>query len=175
MRPVDQPKRTLLRKPSTTGKTIREILFTALLVLFVFFLVAVRKADHAAATQPSRIAIAPAEARAAQRAEPDWNHGLPAMIDSETLMTRIEAGAAVDTYYITTINFPSHRLGREFFARAQAIIGSRNCQDNDIRSAYAQGKAAKYVVSGSDNVAAGFFVITSAYCDRFRAPPNSPD
>ncbi len=153
-----------------TGKTVREILFTALLVLFIVCLVAVRKADRAAATQPSGVATAHADALTLQRTDVELNRGLPAMIDSETMMTRIEAGAAVDTYYITTVNFPSHRLGREFFARAQEIIGRRNCRDNDIRSAYEQGKSARYVVSGSDNIAAGFFMLSNVYCERFRAP-----
>jgi len=85
-----------------TAKTIRDIILTALLVLFVVCVVSVRKSEHAGVTPSSGVAIAHAEARTTQPANVDLNRALPAMIDNDTLMTRIEAGAAADTYYITS-------------------------------------------------------------------------
>jgi hypothetical protein len=170
---TNRPSKPLSRKPFMSKKAIRESLITVLLVLFVFCIVAVRKSDQAALTQGHSFAAAETKMPTARSSIAGLNGSLPAMIDSQTMMTRIEIGAAVDTYYLKTVNFPSRRLGREFFARAQEIVGRRNCEDNEIRLAYDHGKSTRYVVSGSDNIEAGFFVISNVYCQRFRAPKDS--
>ena len=117
---------------------------------------------------PSRKLASNSRTVAMQEAE--LNHGLPAMLDSQTMLTRVEADPTSTTYYITMVNVQSAYLDHEFLMDAQELVGRRNCLDSDIAWAYDNGLQMKYVVSGSDNRQVGSFIISRAYCQRFRLP-----
>lgn len=149
-------------------KTIREIFYTVLAVILVFTVIGIVKSERASQQPPPQVSTQQDKQRAAAKANIDLNRGLPTMIDSQTMLTKAEADASSTTYYITMVNYPSANLDQKFLAKAQELIGRRNCSDSDISWSYDQGMHMKYIVSGSDNRQAGSFIISKIYCQRFR-------
>jgi len=90
------------------------------------------------------------------------------MLDSQTMLTKVEASAVATDYYIKMINYPSASLDNNFLVKAQQLIGRRNCAEGHIKSSFNQGMHMKYIVSGSDGRQAGSFIISKIYCQRFR-------
>lgn len=90
------------------------------------------------------------------------------MLDSQTMLARVEASTGSTIYHIKMVNYPSVYLDQDFLIKAQELIGRRNGADSDIRWSFDQGMHMKYIVSGSDNQQAGSFIISKVYCQRFR-------
>ena len=90
------------------------------------------------------------------------------MLDSQTMLTRVEATVGSTIYHIKMVNYPSEILDQDFLIKAQELIGRRNCANNDVKWFFDQGMHMKYIVSGSDNQQAGSFIISRIYCQRFR-------
>lgn len=95
------------------------------------------------------------------------NRGLPTMLDSETMMTRVDADSSSTIYYVKMINYPSTQLDHSFLSQALELVGRRNCADSDIRWYFDQGKHMKYIVMGSDDRQVGSFIVSKTYCERF--------
>lgn len=150
-------------------KTIREIFFTVLVIVVVVTLVGIVKSERRAAQQPApQFATHEDKQRSAEKMNVELNRGLPTMLDSQTMLVRAEAETNSTTYFIKMVNYQSVYLNKDFLANAQELVGRRNCSDRDIRWSYEQGMHMKYVVSGSDNQPVGSFIISKAYCERFR-------
>ena len=124
-----------------------------------------RRADQKRAQQ---VASLQDKQQAAAKANVDLNRGLPTMLDGQTMLTKVEAEAGSTIYYIKMVNYPSADLDQYFLIKYQEMVGRRNCADNDIRWSFDQGMYMKYIVSGSDNLQAGSFIISKAYCQRFK-------
>jgi hypothetical protein len=105
--------------------------------------------------------------QAAINSNEELNRGLPKMLDSQTMLTRVEASTGSTTYHIKMVNYPSVYLDQAFLSKAQEIIGGKNCVDSDIQWSFNQGLHMKYIVFGSDNKQAGSFIISKGYCQRF--------
>jgi LytS/YehU family sensor histidine kinase len=102
------------------------------------------------------------------RANDELNRGLPMMVDSQTMVTKAETTSVSTIYYLKMINYTAAQLGPDFLVNAQESIGRRNCVDSDIVQFYNMGMHMQYIVYGSDNQKVGSFVISKAYCQRFR-------
>ena len=100
------------------------------------------------------------------KATADLNRGLPAMMDSQTMMTKIEVDGIFTNYYLTMVNYPASKLNHAFLAKAQEVIGRKNCFDRDIVTTFENGYVMRYIVSGSDNKQVGSFVLSKHYCQR---------
>lgn len=145
------------------------MLKTIVIIVVILFAWTIFKNERRAAQQPvQQVATVQDKQQAAAKANIDLNRGLPTKLDSQTLLTRVEAGTGETRYYIKMVNYPSGYLDQDFLVKAQELIGRRNCSDSDIRWGYDQGTWMKYIVSGSDNIQAGSFIISKVYCQRFR-------
>ncbi len=139
------------------------------IIIVVVFVWTIFKIERRAAQKPpQQVATLQDKQQAAAKSNVDLNLGLPAMLDSQTQLTRVEASTASTIYHIKMVNYPSAHLDQNFLAKAQELIGQRNCSDNDIKWSFDQGMHMKYIVSGSDNQQAGSFIISKVYCQRFR-------
>lgn len=96
----------------------------------------------------------------------DLNRGLPAMMDSETMLTKIEVDGAFTNYYLTMVNYPASKLNHVFLSKSQEVIGRKNCSDSDIVVTFENGYAMRYIVFGADNKQVGSFVLSKQYCQR---------
>jgi len=142
---------------------------TIIIIVVVVFAWTVFKIERRANQQPAQQVLTQQDKQqAAAKANVDLNKGLPTMLDSQTMLTRVEASTGSTNYYIKMVNYPSAYLDQDFLVKAQELIGRRNCSDNDMRWLYDQGEYMKYIVSGSDNQQAGSFIISKVYCQRFR-------
>ena len=139
------------------------IIFVVVLAWTIF-----KNERSAAQKPPQQVATLQDKQQAAAKSNVDLNRGLPTMLDSQTQLTRVEAGTASTIYHIKMVNYPSAYLDQDFLVKAQELIGQRNCSDNDIKWSFDQGMHMKYIVSGSDNQQAGSFIISKVYCQRFR-------
>ncbi len=105
--------------------------------------------------------------QSAIKANVDLNQGLPTMLDSQTMLTKVEASTDSTVYHIKMVNYLSASLDEDFLIKAQELIGRRNCTDKDIKWSLDQGKYMKYILSGSDHQQAGSFIISKVYCQQF--------
>lgn len=145
------------------------MLKTIAIIVVLSFMWTVFKSERRAAQQPQQqVATHQDKQQATAKANIDLNQGLPTMLDSQTMLTRAEVGTGSTTYHIKMVNYPSAYLDQDFLAKAQKLIGRRNCADSDIRWSYDQGLHMKYIVSGSDDQQVGSFIISKVYCQRFR-------
>lgn len=145
------------------------MLRTIIVIVVLSFAWTVYKNERRATQQPvQQVATMQDKQQAAAKANVDLNRGLPIILDSQTMLTRVEASTDSTIYHIKMVNYPSAYLDQDFLIKAQELIGRRNCADNDIRWSFDQGMHMKYIVSGSDNKQAGSFIISKVYCQRFR-------
>jgi hypothetical protein len=127
------------------------------------------KTERRAAPQPAlQVATIQDKQLSAAKSNVDLNRGLPVMLDSQTMLTKVEASTESTIYYIKMMNYPSEYIDPAFLVKAQELIGQRNCANTDIKWSFDQGMHFKYIVSGSDNKPAGSFIVSKIYCQRFR-------
>ena len=141
-----------------------------IIIIFVISLAwTIFKNERRAYQQPAQqVETIQEKQQAAAKANVELNRGLPTMMDSQTMLTKVEASTDLVIYNIKMVNYPSAYLDQNFLVKAQELVGRRNCADNDIMWTYEQGRYSKYIVSGSDNKQAGSFIISKVYCQRFR-------
>lgn len=127
------------------------------------------KTERRATPQPAQqVATIQDKQLSAAKSNVDLNRGLPVMLDSQTMLTKVEASTESTIYHIKMVNYPSEYIDQAFLVKAQELVGQRNCSDNDIKWSFDQGMHFKYTVSGSDNQPAGSFIVSKVYCQRFR-------
>jgi len=145
---------------------------TILIALFVTFIVmpslrpSVRSAvdRQVNSAQSTRDAARP---KNLSQEEAELNRGLPTMLDSQTMLTKVELSATRNTYHLTMINMPTAYIDQEFLVKAQDLVGRRNCADSDVRWFLNAGSVMNYVIHGKDGAHAGSFMISKVYCERF--------
>lgn len=148
-------------------KTAASVLAIAFLAIVGFFVIGVIKSEGRTSSQLSPRGATALDKEKSAETTSELNRGLPTMLDSQTMLTRVDATQDSRTYHITMVNYPSEHLDSQFLAKYQELVGRRNCLDRDIRWTYEQDIYMKYVVSGSDNRVAGSFIISKIYCQRF--------
>lgn len=150
-------------------KAIRDTILVALAVTAATLTLRFIQTEYLTARQnQNQVATKQDLEIAAQKSNIELNRGLPTMIDSETMLVRVEASASHDTYFLKMINRHSQTITPDFLIKAQQIVGKRNCTNPDATWAYDQGKFMKYIISGSDNVQAGSFIISKVYCEQIK-------
>lgn len=106
--------------------------------------------------------------QAVVKANLDLNRGLPVMIDSQTMLTSVEASVNETIYNIRMINYPSGSLDQNFVSKAQEQIGRQNCANKDVVWSFDQGMHMKYIISGSDKITVGSFILSKVYCQNLK-------
>ena len=117
-------------------------------------------------TMQSNNAVQAPSSTSAVKVPVDLNRGLPSMIDSQTMLTKVEIEGVFTNYYLKMINFNANQLNNKFLIDSQETVGRRNCSDRDIKVMYDNGYIMRYIVSGSDNKQVGSFVLSKHYCER---------
>lgn len=96
----------------------------------------------------------------------EMNKNFPAMIDSQTEMTRVEASAAGYIYHVRMVNWPTAILDNQWLVRAQDLVARRNCADPTVRYDLDSGLLMTYIYHGSDGGVAGRFIISNVLCQQ---------
>lgn len=95
--------------------------------------------------------------------EEDANRGLPKMIDSEIQAIKVKADAGGLTFYLKMVNYPATSIRQAYLNKAQEGSARQWCASED-KWRLDQGMSVTYVVSGSDDVFAGSYIISKGSC-----------